>query len=225
MLRLFGDLVEELGVGAERLQPVDEQLQAGSRIAVCGEAAEHAAELPHHLQLLAVEQQLLVTGARRVDVDRRVDPPLGEPAVEPQLHVAGALELLEDRLVHPAVGLHQRRRQDRQRSALLDVAGGTEELLRRVQRSSVDATGEDPSARRGGEVVGTTQTSDAVEDDDDVLALFDEALGLLDRQLGDVGVLVARPVERRGDDLAALDVAAHVGDLFWPLVDEQDDEP
>ena len=31
---------------------------------------------------------------------------------------------------------------------------------------------------------------------DDVLARLDQALGLLDGQLGDVGVLVARPVER-----------------------------
>ena len=43
------------------------------------------------------------------------------------------------------------------------------------------------------------------------------------RQLGDVGVLVARPVERAGDDLA-LHRAAHVGDLFGPLVDEQHDQ-
>ena len=49
---------------------------------------------------LALEEQLLVAGARRVDVDRRVDAALGELAVEPQLHVAGALELLEDHLVH-----------------------------------------------------------------------------------------------------------------------------
>ena len=163
---------------------------------------EHAAQLPHHLQLLAVEQQLLVAGARGVDVDRRVDPPLGELAVEAQLHVAGALELLEDRVVHAAVRLDQRRGEDRQRAALFDVAGRAEELLRRVQRTGVDAAGQDAAARRRGEVVGTAEAGDAVEDDHDVLALLDEALRLLDRQLGDVGVLLARAVERAGDDLA-----------------------
>ena len=220
---MLGDLVEELGVGAERLEAVDEQFQPGGGVAVGGKAAEHAAQLPHHLQLLAVEQQLLVASARRVDVDRRVDPSLGESPVEPQLHVAGALELLEDRLVHPAVRLDEGRGENRERAALLDVARGAEELLRRVQRTGVDTAGEDPPARRCGEVVGPAEPGDPVEDHDDVVALLDEPLGLLDRQLGDVGVLVARAVERRGDHLAALDVAAHVGDLLGPLVDEQHD--
>ena len=164
-----------------------------------------------------------MAGARRVDVDRRVDAALGELAVVAQLHVARALELLEDRVVHAAVGLDQRRGEDGERATLFDVAGRTEELLRRVQRTGVDTAREDAAARRGGEVVGTAQTGDAVEDDHDVVALLDEALGLLDRELGHVGVLVARTVEGAGDDLA-LDGATHVGDLFGPLVDEQHHE-
>ena len=52
------------------------------------------------------------------------------------------------------------------------------------------------------------------------LPVLDQALGLLERQLGDLRVLFARAVERAGDDLA-LHGAAHVGDLFGPLVDEQ----
>ena len=52
---------------------------------------------------------------------------------------------------------------------------------------------------------------------------LDEALGPLDGELGDLGVLVRRAVESRGDDFA-LDRAAHVRDLLGPLVDEQDHE-
>jgi hypothetical protein len=61
----LGDLVQELVVGLERLEAVDEQLEAGSGVAglVGSETAEHPAQLPHLLELLAVEQQLLVAGA------------------------------------------------------------------------------------------------------------------------------------------------------------------
>src|SRR4029079_7011877 len=150
---LFADFVEELVVGAEGAQPVDEQFEAWGGVAICGQAAEDSAQLPHHLQLLAVEQQLLVAGAGGVDVDRRVDAPLGELAIQPQLHVAGALELFEDRVVHAAVRLDERGGEDRQRAALFDVARRAEELLRRIQGSGVDAAGQDATARWGGEVV------------------------------------------------------------------------
>ena len=55
------------------------------------------------------------------------------------------------------------------------------------------------------------------------MAELDEALGALDGQLGDRGVVVGRTVEGRGDDLA-LHRALHVGDLLGPLVDEHDHE-
>ena len=51
-------------------------------------------------------------------------------------------------------GLDQRGGEDRQRAALLDVAGGAEELLRRVQRAGVDAAGHDAAGGRRGQVVG-----------------------------------------------------------------------
>src|SRR5699024_3057332 len=76
--------------------------------------------------------------------------------------VAGALELLEDHLVHLGAGLHQRRGEDRQRAAVLDVAGGTEEPLRRVQRRGVHAAGEDASRGRGRAGVGTAQAGERV---------------------------------------------------------------
>ena len=87
----------------------------------------------------------------------------------------------------------------------------------------VDAAGHDPAGRGLRQVVGAGEPRDAVEQDHDVLAQLDEPLGALDRELGDLGVLLARPVERRGDDLA-LHAAAHVGDLFGPLLDEQHHE-
>ena len=76
---------------------------------------------------------------------------------------------------------------------------------------------------RLGQVVGPGQPRDAVEHDDDVPAQLDEALGAIDGELGDGGVLVRRPVEG-GRHHFALDRAAHVGDFLGSLVDEQDDE-
>src|SRR6188768_2192393 len=45
--RLLGDLGEELVVGAERLETIDQQLEAGRRTAVGGEARQDTAQLPH----------------------------------------------------------------------------------------------------------------------------------------------------------------------------------
>ncbi len=53
------------------------------------------------------------------------------------------------------------------------------------------------------------------------LAHLDEPLGPVDRELGDVAVLVGGSVEGRRDHVGAQHVPAHVGDLFGPFVDEQ----
>ena len=93
-------------------------------------------------------------------------------------------------------GLDQRGGQDGQRAAVLDVAGGAEEPLRRVERGRVDTTGQDAAAGRRGEVVGAAEPGDRVEQHDDVVAHLDQPLGPLDGQLGDRGV-VLRPAGRR----------------------------
>src|SRR6185312_13725043 len=167
------------------------------------------------------EQDLFLTGTGRVDVHRGEDALVGELPVELELHVAGALELLEDHLVHAGPGVHQRGGEDGQRAAVLDVAGRTEEALRRVQGGRVDTTGQDAAGGRRGQVVRTAQTRDRVEQHDDVVAQLHQALGALDGELGDRGVVLGRTVEGRGDDLA-LDRPLHVGDLFRTLVDEDD---
>ncbi len=61
------------------------------------------------------------------------------------------------------------------------------------------------------------------EQDDDVAAVFDQALRLLDHHLGDLNVAHRRLVEGRGHNLA-LHRALHVGDFFRPLVDQKHDQ-
>src|SRR3954470_22879076 len=213
------DLEQEVVVVAGRLHLLQEQLKRLLHV----QRVEDAAKLPGDLQLLRRHQDLFLAGARRVDVHRGEDPLVRELAVELELHVAGALELLEDDLVHARAGLDERRGEDRQRPAVLDVARSAEEPLRRVERGRVDAAGEDPAARRRREVVGATEPGDGVEEYDDVVAELDEPLGPLDRQLRDHRVIVGGTVEGRGDDLT-LHRALHVRDLFGALVDEHDHE-
>ena len=102
---------------------------------------------------------------------------------------------------------------------LLRAPSGAEEALGRVQRRRVHAAGEGAAARRQRQVVGAHKARQAVEEDDDVLAVLGEALGALQRQLGDAAVVLDGIVERGGEDLAA-DGAAHVGDLLRALARE-----
>src|SRR4051812_30672000 len=213
------DLHQELDVVAGLLDLVEQQLDGLLRL----ERREHPAQLDDDRQLVGRQEDLLLAGARRVDVDGREDPLVRQPAVELELRVPGALELLEDDRVHRRAGLDQRRGEDGQRATVLDVAGGAEEALGRVQRRGVDTTGEDAPAGGGSQVVGAAQPGDRVQQDDDVVAHLDQPLGPLDGQLRDGRVVRRWPVEGRGDDLA-LHRALHVGDLLGPLVDEDDHE-
>ena len=136
----FADFGQEFVVVLELLQTIDQQFQTRSRISVGRQARENSTQLPDHLQLLAVEEQFLVTGAGTIDVDGRIDALFGQTTVEAKFHVARSLELFEDRFVHAAVRLDETRGEDRQAAALFHVAGRTEELLRRVQRAGIDTT-------------------------------------------------------------------------------------
>ncbi|MDT4783921.1 hypothetical protein FQZ97_162150 [compost metagenome] len=87
----------------------------------------------------------------------------------------------------------------------------------------VDTTGEHLAGARDHGVVGARQTGDGVEQDDHVLLVLDQALGLLDHHLGDLHVAGRRLVEGGGDHFAAHG-ALHLGHFFRALVDQQDDQ-
>lgn len=69
-------------------------------------------------------------------------------------------------------------------------------------------------------VIRARQARDGVEQDDNVLAVFDKAFGTLDDKFGHGDVILAGHVEGRGNDFA-VDAALHVGDFLGALVDEQ----
>ena len=172
---------------------------------------------------VVVQQKLLTPRAGALDIDRRIDAPFGQFAVEMQLHVASALELLVDHIVHAAAGIDQAGADDGQAATALDVAGGAEEPLGRIQGDRIHAAGQRAPAGRHGQVVGARQAGDGVEQDGDIAASLDQALGPLQRHLGHLGVIFDRLIERRRDDLP-FNRAAHVGHLFRPLADQTDHE-
>src|SRR5699024_7256134 len=114
------DLQEELDVRARVLELGHEQFDG----LLLFEAGQQPTQLPHHLRLFGGHEHLFATGARGVGVDGREDALVRELAAEAQLHIACSLELLEDDLVHLRSGLDQRRGEDGQRTAALDVACG-----------------------------------------------------------------------------------------------------
>src|SRR5262249_30986469 len=121
--RLLVHRAEEVRVGLGRTQLVEQELDGIDGAHRHQDAAQH----PHLGQRGAIDQQLFLAGARLGDVDGREGALVGNLAVENDFGVTGALELLEDDLVHAAAGVDQRRGDDGERAAFLDVAGGAEE--------------------------------------------------------------------------------------------------
>src|SRR5256886_7797649 len=96
--RRLGDLGEELVVALGGADLVDQQLETLPLL----ERVQHPAELPDLLELIPVEQQLLVAGARRPAVDGGGDTPPRQPPGAAPLPAAGAFLILRDHLLPPA---------------------------------------------------------------------------------------------------------------------------
>src|SRR5438876_5904260 len=218
----FGSLVHRVEELLVRLRALDLVVQEFHRLDRV-QLGEELAQDPDAVEHVARQQQLLLPRPRARRVHGREHALVHQAPVEVDLHVAGALELLEDDLVHAAAGVDQRCADAGEAAAVLYVARRAEELLRPAQRVRVDAPGEDLTARRDDRVVGAREPRDRVEQDDDVPAVLDQALRLLDHHLRHLHVARRRLVEGRAHHLA-LHRALHVGHLPGPLVDEQHDE-
>src|ERR1051326_6709843 len=167
---------------------------------------------------------LFLARATLLDVDGGEQTLVHQVTVKVKLHIARSFELLEDDFVHTRARLDQCRGKDRERAALFDVTRGAEEALRLLQGIGIDAAGENLAGVRLQGIVGARQTRDRVEKDDDVLLVFDHALGLFDNHLGNLNVAFGWFVERAADHLSRATVALGIGHFFGTLVDEQDDD-
>ena len=68
-------------------------------------------------------------------------------------------------------------------SSALDVAGGTEDGFRFLQRARVHSSGESATAVLGLEIVGATQTREGVEEENHVTACLQETVATLQDDL------------------------------------------
>ena len=181
-----------------------------------------AAQLADGLEILRGEKFLLLARAALGDVNGRIEPAIRELAVEDQLHVARAFELLENQLVHARTGVHQRRGEDGQRAAFLDLARGGEHLARDFQRTGIHAAGHRAAAAAVDAVVGAGHAGDGVEQHEYILARLHDAAAALDDEARKADVRVQVLVVRGGDDLR-LHRALEVGNFLGALVNEQHD--
>ena len=167
-------------------------------------------------------EPVVVAGAGLGDVNRGINAALGQLAVQADLHVAGAFEFLENHVIQTAFRFHKGGREDGQRAAFLDISRRAEKLARLLQRHRTDAARADRAAlhRR---IVAAGEAGEAVQQEDHVLALLDEPLGPLDDEIRDLRVAAGRLVKGRGEHLRA-NGFLEIGDLFRPLVEQQDDE-
>ena len=139
-------------------------------------------------QLVRVVEVFLAPGGGLGHVDGGENTLLGDGAIEMDLHVAGAFEFLKDEIVHAALRFDEGGRDDGQAAAFFGVARGAEEALGLDERLGIDASGHDAAFAGLQIVVAAGQTGDAVEEDDDILADFDESFGAFDDKFGQGGV-------------------------------------
>jgi len=69
-----------------------------------------------------------------------------------------------------------------------------------VQGDRVDTAGEGTTGRRHCQVIGACQAGDAIQQQKDILPALHHALRLLQRQLGNAGLILNRLIKGGGDD-------------------------
>ena len=137
-----------------------------------------------------------------------------------QLHVTGAFKLFVDNLIHFGAGINQRGGDDCQAAALFHVTCCTEETLRTMQGVGIHTTGQYFTGSRNNGVVGTCQTSNGVEQNDNVFLVLNQTFRLLDNHLGNLNVARSRFVKGRSNHFT-FNQTLHLGHFFRTFVDQQ----
>ena len=127
---------QELGVALRLFDLIDQQLHTVHGV----ERIEHLAQDPDAVELIIIQQEFFFPGPGAVDINGRKHPLVHQSAIEMDFHITGAFELLKDDLIHPTPGIHQRRRDNRQTPAFLDIAGRPKKAFGFLQGVRVNAT-------------------------------------------------------------------------------------
>ena len=200
---LTGNALQHLRVGREFLHEHQQPLNRFIRF-MTGEAA---ADQIDFFQLPRLQQQLFAPGAGQENIDRRINALIADFAVQHHFHVAGAFEFLEDQLVHAAAGFDQRGGDDGERASFFGVARGRENFARNFHGAGVDTAAHGASATAHRIVESAGRARDGIEQNENVLARFDQTLCALDRQLRDASVALDVAVIGAGDDLRLSDAS------------------
>ena len=131
--------IEEIFVGLRILHLVEQELHRIDGAHLHEDAAKH----PHFLELAFLDQQLFLARAGLADVERWEDALVRNLAVKHDFRVACTLKFLENDFIHAAAGIDQSSRDDRQRTAFLNVPRRAKEALRALQGVRIDAAGQD----------------------------------------------------------------------------------
>ena len=89
-----------------------------------------------------------------------------------------------------------------------------------MQGVGVHTTGQHFTGSRDDGVVGTRQTGNGVEQDDNVFLMLNQTLRFLDNHLGNLNVARCRLVKGRSDNFA-FNQTLHLGHFFRTFVDQQ----
>ena len=138
-----------------------------------------------------------------------------------KLHVARALELLIDEIVHATAGIDEAGGNDGQASSTFGVSSSAKEALGGIKGHRVDASGEGATAGRQGQVIGTGEAGNAIEQDDHIHAILHQPLCPLQSEVRHLGMGLHRFIESRADHVPS-HRALHIGDLLGALPDEAD---
>lgn len=120
--------------------------------------------------------------------------------VEFEFYVVGVFEFFEDDVVYVIVGFDEGCGDNCQVVFFFDVLCSAEELFGLLHGIRVEIICEDPVVVGDNHVIGMGETCDVVEEDDDILLVFDQLFGFFDYHVGYLDVVCWRFVECRVDD-------------------------
>lgn len=93
-----------------------------SMLSMEGHGSQNFAKDPYALEYFIRQQQVFLAGSRTIDIYGREDAFFGKVAIKIDFHIACSLELFEDHLIHARSRVNERRSDDGQAPAALDIS-------------------------------------------------------------------------------------------------------
>ena len=210
------NVFEQLCIRRITTDEEEESLDGLDRL-VTGESASDDIDL---VEVLFGEKKLLAAGSREEDIDGGIDTLVADLAIQDELHIARSLEFLKDKIIHAAVGINKRGCHDGERTCLLGIARGGEELAWYLHSAGIHTAAHRATSSSLGIVEGTPDAGEGVHEHKNILALLNEPLGAIHGDLRDAGVAAEIAVIGTGIEFGLRDGATDFSNLFGTLIDK-----